>query len=591
MKRFKWIGLLLIMIASTFVLAGCGGELSTTMSIDDQFAGTRTMVYTVDTSSNSDSINGSVDDITAEVESNCPSELSFTSSVDGNILTYTFTLDFSSLEDYEKKVTALLTAGEVEVPDQIIDFAMPDSIFASGVRYEEHVSSDQMMQWFENLLVNGGYVSSSDRGYILGETGDEKLVLNDAVLDEDDIYADTVKYHEIRGINIYTSLNSDGTYDRTIELMVPGATISELDGQVEEFMKSTESSVATGEWTAAGGISTYTVTGEGLSAEEVNTMTAAFCGNPEGKVFQINSDPSAMKGKNLLFDTRNISESLDLQNYISNSYGDVALNYYVSDNANYSGTIEDVTGSYDFETTADSESENGYYLLQEMDRGYTSDFRYAGVLAMELSSLDMALTVNDADAVEREVELVYDVKADKEMVKTWDEKLKAAMKDTAMSLEKCEAKDDGMHIVIKTSGAPKDDAAAWKKVFALDNSLSVAANSRSLFAPSYRIDVMDNFSMGAFTTGTIPNVRYEVKGLKKVAGSPSSMEKGSYVQEYTSVGQDNAITVSLSGTKTNMIAFAIYGGAALAILIIVLVIALVGKKKRKGIQTASDDAI
>ena len=133
MNKVKKLFLLVFSAAVMLVLTACGGQIKTELTVKEGFSGSRVMTYSANLKDNKQYIKGDLAEISQTVAENTPTELTFEDISTDEEAIYAFTLNFSSEEDYKNKVSSLLKAGDVDVPDPLLEVSHPDSIFASGI--------------------------------------------------------------------------------------------------------------------------------------------------------------------------------------------------------------------------------------------------------------------------------------------------------------------------------------------------------------------------------------------------------------------------------------------------------------------------
>lgn len=110
------------------------------------------------------SLKGDVATVDASIAQHLPEGLAYSGlerTGDGG-LTTTFTLDFATPDEYEKKAKALLAAGWNTGAD--VEFMIADSFLLKGVSLTETYTSYGLLKWMFDGLVADGIVAQSDAG-------------------------------------------------------------------------------------------------------------------------------------------------------------------------------------------------------------------------------------------------------------------------------------------------------------------------------------------------------------------------------------------------------------------------------------------
>ena len=102
--------LLGLFLGCLFLLAGCTAKVDTELQISPDFAGQRVMTCYFK-KSDIGKLSSGVENMVGKY---CPPELTYTAGSNQTYIIYTFTLSFSSQEEYTKKVESLLNYGLTE---------------------------------------------------------------------------------------------------------------------------------------------------------------------------------------------------------------------------------------------------------------------------------------------------------------------------------------------------------------------------------------------------------------------------------------------------------------------------------------------
>lgn len=131
------------------------------MTVNNDGSGTRVMTATV-SSDDAEDLTGGSSAVDASIRKHLPSELTYSgiSPSDDGGLKATFTLTFSSTDDYKQKVKALLSdaASGAEAPE----FTVSDSALVQGITLQESFSSGDLLNWMFTGLVEDGVVTSDE---------------------------------------------------------------------------------------------------------------------------------------------------------------------------------------------------------------------------------------------------------------------------------------------------------------------------------------------------------------------------------------------------------------------------------------------
>ena len=234
----KWRKLRLASLAGIIavILAACGGEVDTLLTLDRAGAGTRVMTVTVSASDVEEYASGGVGAINSVAASNLPTSLEFTPLVaSGDSYVGGFTLTFDSPEDYRQKVLTLLA--DSGFTEQIqLSFTVADSVFLSGATIDENFTSVDLLGWLTNALVAEGVVPQENAGDILS-SGSSILSYNG---EDHALYYNQIQFSsgEVGGISsvlMTTRPTADGAWERTIRMAMNSEEYGGNKATVDEY--------------------------------------------------------------------------------------------------------------------------------------------------------------------------------------------------------------------------------------------------------------------------------------------------------------------------------------------------------------------
>lgn len=630
LNKIKKVILPSLIFAAVLILTGCGGKLETDLTVNEDLSGTRHMALSVDMSENSQYINGDAENITATIEQNCPEEITFSSDNTDDVVTLNFDINFTSLEDYQTKVESLIE--DSEYYDNLITYVAPNSVFAKGVSYEEEFTSQELLSWFENLMVDAGYVDSSNRSYIFNESSiNYNIIGSEGTASYGSISLNNIEFLPITGIDFITDVNTDGTYNRTIVLKIPQSTMDSNGDEIKAFMSDHETSIATGTWTTDSGINYYTLEGTNLTKDQINDVTKAFCGVEGLEAFTEVSEPTEavdeageadsaastsagsseesteeteaadsdvdaetdeelaveenLGNPDLLFVFKNIKEEINLENYISNSQGEVNVAFYVGNNAEYTGSFG--VGGYEATNSiylgGESETYPGKYQMFSSS-SYLNTMEYTAKISHTVKNIDVIVTIGNKNEISKEVKVLYEDDMSDEGVTALSDALNAAAEGTDLKVVNVAKTDDGIIVDLKASGSSYEVEDAWEEVFGSNDSLILCSQSKAMLPLKNTYSLVDKLFFNIYTSKSFSNLTYTVKGIGTVNYSEVSglgdlsgvNEKNNFVVEYSNeIDPSNGyLSVNLVGTRTNILAIVVYILLGLAIINLLVQIVL-----------------
>ena len=603
MNKIKKGLILFLSFAFMLIFAGCGGKLSTKLDIKDGFTGSRKMTYTLDLDNQTgfNPMMGNVNVITADVKLNCPSEMTFTDRSTPDRVIYDFEINFQSEEEYRTKVKAILDAGKVQGISPLLEHSVPESVFASGVKYKENFTSEDLLKWFENLLNDKRYLNATNAKYLYGEgqTGDFTIYGKKST-NTTHAEVDSTDYLPLNGVDIYTTINNDGTYNRRIETKIPASSMSQKEEEIKEYMEGVTHSSASGTWLEEDGESIHVIEIDGADIETINNVMNAYCSTvSEKRLSALDGTGLSVGGTMVFSDTRRITESFALDNYATGAKQYLKFRYFVAKKGDYIGTVKGKSGEKELVKTIDGTE---WYRLfdSEYETAFTLDYEYT--YKYNLSDAKIELKPGNGKRVQRKVELTYTDSLSSIQLGSLKTRIQMALEradDYAtnnnvraeLTLKKCENTGEGLKVILVSSAPQSVEAELWNKAFKASNKLSVKSSIKSFLCLIRTTEVEDRFDLSVFGEGRIPGMTYTVKGIGntvKSGADPDCRKGNNYVEEYSDFRMGNALIHKLTGRKVNP--------PALVILIVVILSVLAaagifGLKYWRKLKMKNDEAV
>ncbi len=581
-KRFNKKLLLSAILIMLFALTGCGGALNTELTVNDDLSGKRVMTYTADCHDQDSYFKGDYASARSVIAKSCPDGLKLDDrSTDDNI-ELVFTLEFSDIDEYTHKVRSIIEASGKDAPETPIEYMAPSSVFATGISYKENFTSEDLMNWFQDTLVNGGYVSSGDRGniYYKGKNYQNNICGNEDTSSRVNI--NTISYLALNGISYTTGFNSDGTFDREIRVDVPQASMDLKEDEIKEFLESSASGKISSDWSFENGVNVCTLTGTGLSASEMDEWMDSFYGE-NGDWFSVmdaeedddddEEDENAIP--NYFEDRTRVVENFRFDNYVSNQYNEVNFTYNAPAEGQYDGKYKTGDNEHTLYTYPGSGSDESMQLFTSYTTSVEADYVYTHSFFMD--SAEITLNVK-RKGITRNVKLNFGTLSDERRQRLSSD-LEAAMPEKGMKLKSCEANENnGVTVEIETESSDSDDSELYKSVFGVSNKLAVSRSSKAPLAASRITNVDDRFDLSRFASGNIPSVTYTIKGVgkelkfnkdsdkkkdkdegeDKEASDTITREGKNYVRTYTDLDAGTRLENNVTGTTSNFFAILLW---------------------------------
>ena len=303
--------LVMVLLFALLVLSGCGIKLTSKVNIDENFSGTRTMTCTFSTSDFQHFFNGSQKDLDQTIKDTCPSQLSYKKTSDDRDTIYTFSLKFSSLDDYREKVGKILNFSPK------ITWQYGDSPFVSGLIYQENFSSTDLMTWLYTALYEENYVDKDSAEQLLDLKETTISAAGKTYTTANKISIDEMSYRELSSIEIETVPQKDGSLKRTISFYIPRNTLEQNSGKIEKYFKDQDPSWSN--W-SDGKILNITFTADQFSDLSAKTRSVLHSDSSYG-TYTVNCKEDDPFSFDLTY-----RESLDFSNFIQKN-GKVPVTY------------------------------------------------------------------------------------------------------------------------------------------------------------------------------------------------------------------------------------------------------------------------
>ncbi|MCR5210043.1 MAG: hypothetical protein K6C99_07520 [Lachnospiraceae bacterium] len=615
-KRSGRLILLLLITAAVFILTGCGGDLDTKLTVNDDLSGERQMTFTLDKSDAQNGIKGKSDEIKNDLANVLPDALTMEDHSAGGNIEIVFTLKFSDMDDYNKKVRDLYHAGGGFAPDDPVTWYKPDTVFAKGVEFEEHFNSKDLMVWFQNYLISKGYVSEKDRVHIFettsctydvcGETGTASPVV-----------VDSIKYAPFESINIYTDFNGPYDIDRKIEVVLPQSSMDFNGDEIKTFFEDRVTSDFEGEWSDRSGNAVFTISGNGLDADAVNEMMNGFCGIDDQDMFYISKEATLKYGgdkvtagpdgfvniANVFGESSGVAENLDLSDFIYDRSKKINLNYYVDDAEDYNGAVKFTDRSQTEVTNEGIEGEDGYKLFFNTDQP-VFEVEYAYTYKYHADEMEIVLNPKRKGDISRTVNVHFTNRIEKNQLDSMKKEIEDCFQavngrfdtdEDMIVLKSLKSDDNGFAVTITTdvkADAGIRESDLWNIAFDADDNLAVTADTKALLPLFATMHVEDEFDTGIFSGSGIDNFTYTIKGIGKPvfdkdtenAAEKTGIDKlfggNDHKVILTEVDPEQPVVISITGKRMSIIA-AIIWGAALICLVAGVISVIIFIRNRK----------
>ena len=614
----------LICLLALILLSACGGVVKTDMSFDDSFSGSRVMTYTISNADYTSYVQKDLATVESVLKELCPPDIEITSvNQDKSNIVATFTINFTSKDEYEEKIGNILKTVCSDIVPKAI-FLRSNTAFAKRVVYQENFGSDDLLEWMSDGIVKNNYITSSYETYIFSSdyislhiSGNEYA--KDVKMSIIDVKS--AKYLPINSVDFNTVINKDSTVDRTIEVNIPNSTYKEAKDDIDRFMLKRVGNIGSGKWVEKDGSHIFTIDGKALSLEDCKQMTETFTGKKENSGFPVEDESTDAsesgsqgdKAKDDIDDTIDrkhlfsknifINENINLEDYISNGDKTVRFNYYVNPQNNYGGDVIDASGTEKNISMASFDSDKNELLFSGNSSVF--DISMDVNIVPSVSKYKHIVTVSPTGKIKRNITVVFKDSFTDEDTKTLEDNLKNAFADTGIKVGKLALKGKNLEVKITSVGTLDEDVKMWEKATDYDrNSSALDIDKKGYLVDRQKISFTDDFTPEIFTIGTIGSYEYRVKGIGKplargdyfVGGFDDATAK--FKGNDFVVKGDNVVATHISfpeftSIRTNYFRYLIFAAVALILILILLiaVIALIKKSKKKKAQAGKSTQV
>lgn len=537
MKALKRAAIVLLVTGMLFLLYGCSANvnISTVMQIDSGFSGSRTMTCAFSQNDfKTDSAQAA--EVDRIITKYCPPELSYTKKFNGNDTNYTFTLQFTSLDDYTKKVASILGRQPSVV------YSTPDTILTTGYRFSEDFSSADLLGFLVKSIEKEGKqdqisLSLSCAQTTLSYSG--KNISTGARIE-----SDSIKSYSVDSIKINTVKHTDATFDRTITIKLPKNTTDALGTDLISYMNArTDTSADTQGWQDVSGGREYSVTYKNKTAQQLQKLTNLLLNSSAGGKITYGADAggSTPFRRQSAFD-----ETLDVSAYSSggNSPVQIEYAYSVDDNSILKQGEKYNEGKYE---TAGSMN-SGAFSVSEKSAALT--LKMCDYTDYMLQNAAILLTCKGDGKFRRTMNFVF---------KSNEEQAVQYCKDyltSKMPSAQIDVQQAGSTITcsLVTEGTAAQISDALQALFGQDNRLSYANTSRSLSTQN-TTQFLDQIKLSGAFSG--PNAAVPISyGIdtqnKEKLDSLTYTNKGTKVNADMQADKDGRISLMLPAPDSNI---------------------------------------
>lgn len=174
--RQRWMFLAVLLTIAALILSACGAKIETQLGLESAEKGTRTMLVSFNLKDNKDKIRGGSEALDASVRKHLPEGLEYGGiQSEGDKARATFTIPFSSVDEYRNKVASILKAAGSKT-EPTVTILNTEQGLVQGIQVKENFSSKELLDWLPEALVVDGVIESSNKNSVFNSSGSETTV-------------------------------------------------------------------------------------------------------------------------------------------------------------------------------------------------------------------------------------------------------------------------------------------------------------------------------------------------------------------------------------------------------------------------------
>lgn len=242
---FKKLLLTVMCLVMLLSLCACdSGVISTEMTLDEAFSGTRVISFEIKKADLGGIFGGlfgapTVDSIVDTLEKSCPPELSMGITKNGNDAKCSFTLSFANKAEYEKKAASL--AGKAVS----VQFEGPsEDLFVSGITLSESFTSSELMIWAGEALA-AEYPKYADKVEMSDDKGETVVFFDGAKYSSDAKIKISPFFTPLERVVVKTERYGENDFVRNVEIHISPENLAAIGKErlTEKFLMPLSESV------------------------------------------------------------------------------------------------------------------------------------------------------------------------------------------------------------------------------------------------------------------------------------------------------------------------------------------------------------
>ncbi len=310
------LGCMLLLLPSCNTNTREDVDIRTSLSVNDSFSGSRTVVLTFPQSvvSAGSEMESNLDKV---VQKYCPDSMNYAKNSSDGRISYSFILKFESKHEYETKTST------ISGTHTVVSFSNPSSIMAQGWKMEESFQSADLIGWIRDGADKEGFEGFD---FTTSESQTNVILNDDIQTSPPKINVNCLTGHPVQKISM-TTVKQKNVFDRTISFTISQSTFDSIKDNIASYFKDiTDKAAASAEWKLENNSYIYNVRFNDITMKELSGYTNKLLNTVYGEVDY--QDKSV--GSTALAEQNSFTETLDFSSYIGNNKGNVPVEYTYS---------------------------------------------------------------------------------------------------------------------------------------------------------------------------------------------------------------------------------------------------------------------
>lgn len=571
-KKFYLIGLVFIISSLLF---GCGADVSTTLSINDDMSGTRKMSIVVSKSDIERYFTGGIEKLDSLISSNQPQELNFSKSEDADNYIYDATLSFTSIEDYRSKVN------RIRGQESSIVFSTPKSVFASGFALREDFTSLDLLDWLkekikeENLVNNTSdmWQNKSTKLYYSGQEYESSSQMD----------VNNIEYYPIERLILKTKLNYGNSYKRVISFIIPEEVYNLKSEEIKSYMESLVPEGADSKWEEVlfgedNLNKEFSIT---FNADDFETLLKKTSKALDSN--QCTGSFEYIEGDNPFNEYILFNENLDCSSFASDDLGRVNLEY----------TIEIIDSDLKIEKVNDKRQIENNNLYGDIVVSSQYNTKMLLKRENEIKKVDVKTKIKSDREVRKDIIFSFDKIIKNEFFEMINENFKEMGTET-LRLEKKDDSFSGSILSLIFEGEIEQVNNDLQSIFGVGNQIGYLAEQVSI--SKIKTKFMEEISLRNFLKNTDydSSISYSLRGTGTEFLNEVSVRNDKLLDQEEKKGFkiystefERSIEVSYSGTRIILFGLMIKALVTIIISCIILIFIFKGLAKKDNLENAN----